>query len=597
MTRIEELEKIIEKNDALYWENGISEISDEEYDKYVNELKEIDPNNSLINKINGTNLGKNKVYHKIPMLSLDKVYSKEELFKWMNKVAQTDSEEFLVQPKYDGISGKYEENILSTRGNGEIGENITNKLPIVNFETNKEDTSFILGEILIKINDFANIFSKIISPSTKKCYKNPRNATAGIMGTDDISFFKEQGAKLTFVDYDLYSYTLKLNEFDSKWEKIEKEILELPYPMDGIVIKIKDKKYGDSLGNTAHHPRSAIAFKFTNPKKETKLIDVEWSFGKGSLTPVAIFEPIDLDGITITRASLANYENLKKLNICIGDYVTVERAGRVIPHVISVRKSNDLNTKNPFIDKCPCCGSHLVVASPEIYCPNKNCFEKQKRRLLFSLRSIGIEGIGLPTIEKIMKSSNIKNLYDFVNISMVQLNDCGFGEITVKNIFNEIQAHRNIKDYQYITSLNIEDVGNEIAKNILNEISLDNLIKCTSVGDLTKIRGVGSVTAEKIIGYFKNNYEYAIKLLSCFFIEKTEKTDNNTKTVCFTGAMEQPRKYYEEIAREKGIVPISNVTSSLTYLVVSDMNSTSSKMKKAQKYGIKILSVDEFMNL
>ena len=179
MSRVEELEKIIEKNDALYWENGISEISDEEYDSYVNELKKLDPNNSLINKIHGTNLGKNKVYHQTPMLSLDKVYSKEDLFKWMNKVAQTDSEEFLIQPKYDGISGRVEKYngclpldmsnyILSTRGNGYIGENITDKLPIINFETKTIECDEMLGEIVIKKDDFENLFFKNYFSKHKK---------------------------------------------------------------------------------------------------------------------------------------------------------------------------------------------------------------------------------------------------------------------------------------------------------------------------------------------------------------------------------------------------------------------------------------------
>lgn len=602
MNRIEELEKLIKENDELYW-GGNPKISDEEYDILVEELKSLDPNNKLVNQVNQlTNLkNENKVQHKIPMLSLDKVYSNEELFKWIKDKSRNSNEEFLIQPKYDGISGKIENynsenSVLSTRGNGFVGENITDKLQIIKFNTEKTKADKILGEIVIRTDDFENQFSKIISPSTKKPYKNPRNAVAGIMGTDDISFFKEQGAKLTFVDYDFYSIAVKSSDFEKVWERIVKSLSELPYPMDGIVIKIKDKEYYDSLGNTAHHPRGAIAFKFKNPQAETKVIGMEWSFGKNYLTPVAILEPVNINGITVERVSVANYENLKKLNLNIGDYVTIERAGDVIPHIISVNKSND--SKSPFIDKCPCCGSNLIIELPEIMCSNENCKEKILRRLLFSIRSIGVDGIGIPTVTKIFNALNIDNLYDFLQLNRIDLMKIGFGEKTANNIVDAIRKSKIVKDYQFITCLNISDVGDEVAKLMLSEYSIEDLMLIKNVNDLTKIKGVGEKTANKVIEFFKNNLQYAIMLRSWFQIELNNNKENDTNgTVCFTGAMEQPRKYYEEIAHNKNLNPINSVSKDLTYLVVADMNSNSSKMQKAKKYGINIITVEEFINL
>lgn len=602
MSRIEELEKLIKKNDEFYWA-GEPQISDEQYDSLVEELKKIDTDNAIVNKVNKlTNLeNSKKVNHITPMLSLDKVYSNEDLFKWVESKSRNQDEIFLIQPKYDGISGKIVnynnglESVLSTRGDGYVGENITNKLPIIKFATNKNSSKELYGEILINKEDFKNKFSKIISTSTKKPYKNPRNATAGIIGTDDVTFFIDQNTMLTFVDYNLYSIEVKSFEFKNSWENIVEQLTKLPYPMDGIVIKLKDKQYFYSLGNTAHHPRGSVAFKFKNPQAKTKVIDIEWSFGKNYLTPVAILEPVDINGITVERVSVANYENICKLNLNIGDNVVIERAGDVIPHIISVEHCSE--SKSPFIEHCPCCGEKLIVELPEIMCPNNNCKEKIIRRLLFSIRTIGIDGIGIPTIKKIVNSLNITNLFDFMKINGVDLLKIGFGQKTTENIIASINKNVVIDDYQFLTSLNISDVGEEVAKLILEEYTIEDLMKIDNVDKLIKIKGIGEITANKVIDYFKNNLEYAMLLRSLFQIKTREKSQDIIGTVCFTGAMEQPRKYYEEIAIEKKLKPVSSVSKDLKYLVVADLNSNSSKTQKAKKYEVAIITVEEFLAL
>lgn len=610
LDKIKELEEIISKNDNLYWA-GNTVISDEEYDAYVEELKKIDPNNKLITRVNETIVSSvGKVNHLKPMLSLDKVYTLQNLFSWVKNKSRDENEMFLIQPKYDGISGKIQnydlflkdvnsvDVVLSTRGNGFIGENISNKLPIIEFKTNKKDSEFIYGEILITKDDFKNIFANIVSPSSKKPYKNPRNATAGIMGCDDIDFFKKQNAKLTFVDYDLNSYEISAKDFESKWEEIENKIISLPYPMDGIVIKLKDKEYGEKLGVTAHHPKNAIAFKFSNPQKDTQLIDVFWSYGKNYLTPVAIFKPIEINGVTITKASLANYSNLKKLNCNIGDIITVERSGDVIPTIIKVKKVENKDNKNLLIEYCPCCKTKLIVKEPEIYCPNNNCEEKIVRRLLFSIRSIGIDGIGIPTLKKIINYFKIDNLYDFMMLNRFDLSKAGFGEKTIENIANSIYKSTNIYDYQLLTCLNITDVGDEVSKLILEKYTFDDLINTVTFDNLINIKGIGEKTASKIIGYIKYNKNYIIQLRSIFSLNRSLKNNFSSDiTVCFTGAMEQPRKYYENIAKEKNIITVNTVSKNLTYLVVADINSNSSKTQKAKKYGITILSLEEFLSL
>lgn len=600
--RIAFLEKEIRKHNDIYWNNskeyGEDEaISDEDYDLLVIELEQLDPDNELVNQVFEQFVSSTEdVKHEVPMLSLDKIYIKQKLFDWVNKKARCEDELFLIQPKYDGISSHLQNNVLSTRGDGVIGKNISDKLSIINIESMKKTFDDLLGEIVIRKDDFENIFSKIVSPSTKKCYKNHRNATAGIMGTDDITFFQKQGAKLTLVDYDLFSFKVKKSNFEDEWEEIVERISSLPYPMDGIVIKLEDQEYGKTLGVTAHHPKNAIAFKFGNPKKETKIVDIEWSFGKNNLTPVAILSPVDINGITIGRASLSNYENVLRLELMIGDTVIVERAGDVIPHIIGVHKNiNELERKNPFITNCPCCNTELKVYLPEIVCPSEDCIEKILRRLLFSIRSIGVEKVGIPTLKKIISNSNVRNLMDFVNLKIDDLISFGFGDKTSENIIEEIKKHKSIEEYEFLTALNIQDVGFEVAKLILSKYSTEDLCVGVQESDFIKIKGIGDVTAKKIINYFNNNKNYVIELKKLFMVK--QKEINNNDKVCFTGAMDLPRKHYEDIAVKKNLNPVSSVTSDLKYLVVADVNSNSSKTQKAKKYGVSIISVEDFLKI
>jgi len=338
----EELIALIEKHNTLYWKNGTPEISDTEYDILLRKLEAINPDHPILQKVHTPAVvTSGKVKHKTPMLSLDKAYSLEELLTWAAKYARNDNEQFLIQPKYDGISANFADGVLATRGDGELGENISDKIELIELETEGYKGPLdrpIRGEIIIRNDDFKNLYSKIKRKDGKH-YKNSRNAVAGIMGLKDITQMVQQNAKLTLIDYDMVSYSVKFANFAEKWTDILQKIKSLPYPMDGLVIKLADKEYGDSLGMTAHHPRSQIAFKFSGVRKETKLLDVEWSFGKNCLTPVALLEPVEIGGVTIKHATLHNIQNIIDRDVHIGDTVTVERAGDVIPELNPWRSS------------------------------------------------------------------------------------------------------------------------------------------------------------------------------------------------------------------------------------------------------------------
>ncbi len=594
----EQLVELISHHDRLYWKNGEPEISDAEYDELVRALQEIAPENELINKVHAPKVATSgKVIHAAPMLSLNKAYSLEEIIEWANKNARSLEEEYLIQPKYDGISANYAGGILATRGDGEEGENITDKLPLLELET----TSYkgpvdrgTRGEIIIRNDDFENLYSNI-KRKDGKSYKNSRNAVAGIMGLKDISDITRQGAKLTLVDYDMISFTSSLKEFAGKWPDILQQIEDLPYPMDGIVIKYADSKYGDSLGNTAHHPRSQIAFKFTNIQKQSKLLGIEWSFGKNCITPVAEIEPVNISGVTITRATLHNAQNIIDKDIHIGDEITVERAGDVIPYIVNATPG--LVRKPALITNCPSCDSELERRGPELCCVNTECPETLLQRLLASVKNIGIDRLGEPNVRKMMTTLNVKTLKDIFHLTVEDILKLeGFKDKSATNLFNEIQNAKDVTDYELIAALNIPTVGKNVAKSILQEYTIEQLRELDEES-LAKINGVGPERAAAIERELLAQSFFLDELMECLNITSSVGNKETEKaTICFTGKMPEKRSYYETIAKERGLEPVKAITSTLSTLVALDADGNSTKLKKARNAGIQIMGLEDWLS-
>ena len=595
-----ELAELIRHHDELYWNKAEPEIQDEEYDYIVRCLREKNPDHPVLSEIHTPSVEADgrKIKHSKPMLSLNKAYTLDEVIEWAEKYARSPDEEFIVQPKYDGISANYENGILATRGDGVFGENITDKISLIELEAPGYKGPLnrpARGEIVIRNDDFKHLYSDI-RRSDGSLYKNSRNAVAGIMGLKDISDIRKQGAKLTLVDYRLISYKLKLKEFRDKWHKIVGEIESLPYPTDGIVIKIADEEYADSLGSTAHHPRSQIAFKFTGIKKETELTDVQWSFGKNCLTPVAVMKPVEIGGITIKHASLHNIQNIIDKDIRIGDRVIVERAGDVIPYIVSAIPGE--NRKSCLIEKCPACNSPLERRGPEICCTNKQCPEILLQRLLASVRSIGIERLGEPTLRKLIKTLNVTSLKDIFNLKYEDLLRIeGFKEKSASNMIKEIDKARKVSDYQVLAALNIPGIGPNVAKMILKHYSLDEL-RNISEEELSEINGIGPERAAWIVKILDEQSDLLDDILSGVTIQYTDRngTEETKPKICFTGKMPEQRSYYEKLAAEHGYEPVKTVTSDLSLLVMNDTSAGSSKKNKAEKYGVKIVSLEDWLD-
>lgn len=601
------IEKITKYRDA-YW-NGEPIATDSEYDILIEKLRKLDKNHPLLNSIEHGNVksSSGKIEHVTPMLSLNKVYNKEDLIKWIKSVSRTENETFFVQPKYDGISCHFNYGVYSTRGNGYVGEDITNVcIAMCNHEPSTCNHHYY-GELVIKKSDFKNIYSKIFRPDGKT-FKNSRNAVAGILSTDDYMYYANQGAIITLIDYDKYSFEMKCNEANEKWDIIRGVINSLDYPMDGIVVKLADKEYGESLGCTAHHPKNAMAFKFENASAETYLKGIEWGMGKENITATAIFEPINLNGVEVTRA----YVPMQSQTLpCInnGDFrefskITVERAGDVIPHITEI-KTNHLGILFK-IDKCPFCGSDIEITKSAIKCINKNCRRKQVHILYEALVMLGVKNIGETTVDIICKELietngleiNLDNWMNFIlksNPLKLISNLEGFGEKSASSIIEETKMICNNDLPKFIASLGIPNVGIKIGTTLTNKFeNIENIINA-NLYEYTNIEGVGKVMSERIYHYFQNNGDYVLKTSKHFNFEEIKNTDI-LKTVCFTGSMRMPRSEMTKLAENAGFKVIDSVTKSLDVLVVADgVDLTSSKCIKAQKYGTQIMRENDFI--
>lgn len=595
---IQELVLLIEYHNQRYWKLGEPEISDDDYDRLMVELRNRDPNHPLLHWVGTPHTASfgGKVKLAKPMLSLDKAYSLEELVEWAQKYIRSKDEWLLAQPKYDGISANFDGTILATRGDGEIGEDISDKLPLIELEapnyTGKLNRP-ARGEIVIRKDDFANLYSQIRKKGGG-VYKNSRNAVAGIMGLKDISDMVRQHAKLTLADYSLVSFKIKFSELSGRFAEIIETVEALPYPTDGVVFKLADTEYSESLGATSHHPRGQIAFKFSGIRRKTKLLAVEWSFGKNALTPVAELEPIEIGGVTIKRATLHNAQNIIDMDIQIHDEVTVERAGDVIPYIVSSEPGE--GRINAMITNCPGCGSTLVRRGPELCCVNPECFETNLQKLTAAVKNFGIEQLGEPTIRKMMLSLGVKKLSDIFKLTQNQLLKLdNFAEKSAANLYREIDTAKHVTDYQFLAALNIPNIGLDIAKILLKHFKLEEL-STLSEDELLNVPGIGEKRAKAIVEVLHSEAQEINGLLAAVEVSQTAQNSSTARpTICFTGKMPEKRSFYENLAAKHGYEAVDSVSQSLSLLVTADISSNSSKTGKAKKLGIPIVELQEFL--
>ena len=586
-----ELEALIKRHDKLYWEEFTFEISDIDYDLLVRKLTAINPNNPILTQLHQSVRGKHKIPFKEPLLSLDKVYSITELVTRCDKIARLDSEVFVIQPKYDGVSVDFNSKILVTTSDSNYGIDISSRIKYINNISNIP----IRGEVVITKSNFQNNVLGKLKTSDGKDFKNTRNAAAGLLNRDGpipgpkvltIIPFSEVGFEMTLND--LKTDTTKLKEAEDYVKNV------LDSPIDGLVIKLKDEQYSKSLGNTSHHPRGQVALKFDTINIESTLMSATWQVGKVTLTPVGNIVPININGTTVKNVNLHNAKYILDRDLHIGDKVFVEKSGEIIPNLI--RSEPGILRTRIQISECPKCGHSLKYKSPELICTNIDCTGKLSRKLYDAVKRLGIETLGLSTIEKIIEQFGIEDITGIFELSIEDFLELdGFANLSAENLFDEIQKVKTIpiEEYKILASLNIKGIGTSLSKSILQKVTLSKLLQMTPE-DLEKMPQIGIGRSFEIYLGIDENAEIINYLRETLNIIPT---DDKKKSICFTGKATESKSFYERIAERNGFEIAKRITQDLTLLVTADLNSTSNKMKTAQSLGVNIINTAQFMSL
>jgi DNA ligase, NAD-dependent len=646
--RMRELVDILNKASRAYYAEDTEIMSNFEYDKLYDELVELEKSTGITLSDSPTihvgyevvsELPKEK--HPAPMLSLDKTKDVDNLADWLG------DQKGLLSWKMDGLTVvlTYDGGELVkavTRGNGEIGEVITaNARTFKNIPVRiaYKGRLVIRGEAVISYSDFEKINSEI--PETDAKYKNPRNLCSGsvrqlnseITAKRNVMFFAfsmvdpedselmdsfENSFNKRFEFLMSQGFTVVEHKYvtkDTVPETVREFAAKLPdndFPSDGLVLVLEDIAYGKSLGMTAKFPRDAIAFKWADEEAETTLLEIEWSPSRtGLINPVAIFEPVDLEGTEVRRASLHNVSYVKDMRLGIGDRIKVYKANMIIPQ-ISENLTQSGNIDIP--DSCPACGGSTEIRNENgtetLVCINPDCPAKNIKlfSLFVSRNAMNIDGISEATLEKFIAEGFIHHLSDLYKLSehrdkIVTLE--GFGEKSYNNILSSIDKSRNCTMAGFLYGLGITGVGVANAKLIVKAFANDfESIMNASEEDLCEIEGVGEVIARDFTNYMSNpdNREEIGRLLSeiNFIIEENNSPqDLAGKTFVITGSLNSfpNRDALKKAIEDRGGKVSGSVSAKTSYLINNDINSNSSKNKNAKKLGIPIITEEDFLKL
>ena len=645
MDRIKELVELLNKAGKSYYSEGRELMSNYEYDALYDELGMLEKETGYILSNSPTvNVGYEvlselpKERHESPMLSLDKTKSPEALAEWLG------SQKGLLSWKLDGLTivltydnGQLQKAV--TRGNGEVGEIITNNARV--FKNVPVTIPFkgklvLRGEAIITYSDFERINEQI--PEADAKYKNPRNLCSGsvrqlnneitaqrnvhffaftLVSAQDIDFdnsrqrqfewLKDQG--FSVVEYKMVTKDTILDTIE--W--FEKTIVTNDFPSDGLVILYDDIAYGDSLGRTAKFPRNAMAFKWTDETAETTLREIEWSASRtGLINPVAVFDPVELEGTQVSRASVHNISIVESLKLGIGDRIKVFKANMIIPQ-IAENLTQSGNLEIPEV--CPVCGGKTQIKQVNdvktLYCINEDCQAKHVKSFahFVSRDALNIDGLSEATLEKFIQHGFLKNFCDLYHLEkfrdeIIALD--GFGEKSYENLLTSVENSRNTTLPKFIYGLGIANVGLSNAKMIVQALGND-IEKVIHAGrqELEKIDGVGAVIADTFASYFENekNKEEFYKLLQEMHIEKAPDNQNNQiltgKVFVITGSLEhfENRNQLKERIEQLGGKVTGSVTGKTSYLINNDSHSTSSKNKTAAKLGDPVITENEFLEM
>ena len=641
--RMKELIKILNKASELYYQKSTSMMTDYEYDKLYDELVNLEKETSMtlsnsptINVEPEILSSLEQVEHPSPMLSLSKTKSIDELISFI------DDKEGLLSWKLDGLTivltyenGKLVSGV--TRGTGIIGEVVTEnvkKFKNIPLSIKYKGKLVLRGEAIIKYSDFKKMNEELDDGEGQ--YKNPRNLCSGsvrqldskvtakrnvnciifalIETSDKISNYKSENFEwLKSQGFEVVEH-VKVNKNNMKEKVLEfkEKIKTYDIPSDGLVLTFNDIEYGNSLGTTAKYPKHSIAFKWQDETAETTLKEVDWMTSRtGLINPVAVFDPVELEGTIISRASLHNISILKELKLGIGDKILVYKANMIIPQVASnITQSNNLKIPNT----CPVCKKEAKIINSNdieyLYCTNEFCFAKlmKKLSLFVSRNGMNIEGISDAILSKLINEKIIKNYTDIYKLKDYKekiINFEGFGEKSYNNLIESIEKSKKVHLANFIYALGIPDIGLSRAKLICKNFNNNfETILNLDYERLSQINGIGDIIAKEWVETF-NNIEFKKEINK--LIKEITITDNNTKnletlkekTFVITGNVESFKNRDEliEYIESLGGKVVKAISKNVNYLINNDITSTSTKNIKAKELGIKIISEKDLLNL
>ena len=657
--RIEELRKLIRHHDYLYYVLNKPEISDAEYDKLMRELQQLEEMypefitpDSPTQRVGAPPAEEFKtVAHLKPMLSLDNAFNEEEMRRFDERIKRELGKENVVytaEPKLDGLSVElvYENGVFvrgSTRGDGYNGEDVTENLKTIRavplrLREGKYGIPRLLavrGEVIMHIHDFEELNKKLIERGEEPL-ANPRNAAAGSLRRLDPKETAERPLDIFFYEImvveglkintqwealeHLREWGLKTNPLVKRCKNID-EVIEyynemkekreqLSYEIDGIVVKVDNLEDQEKLGIKARSPRWAIAYKFPPREKITQVMDIIVQVGRtGTLTPVALLKPVDVSGVTVSRATLHNFDYIREKDVRIGDWVKVIRAGDVIPEVVEVIKEKRTGKEKIFQmpDKCPVCGSHVVREGAYYRCTGGLSCPAQLKRSIAHYASKGamdIEGLGPKIVDLLVDKGLVKRISDLYKLTIPDLLRLpGFALKSAKNLIESIEKSKERSLDRFIYALGIPNVGEHMAKVLAERFkTLDNLMNAREI-ELLAVPEVGPETARSIVDFFREpkNREEIQRLKELGVkatFEKMEKKEGilKGKVFVFTGALKSfTREEAKRIVEELGGRAVSNVSRNVDYVVVGE--NPGSKYERAKQLGLKIINEEEFKKL
>ncbi len=658
--KLEELRQAIRRHDELYYVHSRPEISDAEYDRLFRELEDLErqfpesiTQDSPTQRVGGTPLSQfQKVQHEFPLLSLDSEVTEESIRAFDERVCRELGEELVsysAEPKFDGLSVEltYEQGVFvrgATRGDGSIGEDVTHNLRTIRSLPLrlKKRTDFpshvvVRGEVFIKLPDFHQLNQRLTEMG-ENTFANPRNAASGALRQLDPHITAQRSLTITCYDFMsegegkpathdkavscLESWGLPIPPFRHNCQNIDEAIIfhiemteqrdRLPFEIDGIVIKVNRFDWQKQLGEKSRSPRWAIAFKFPARKEFTKVRAIAVSVGRtGALTPIAMLDPVDIGGVTVSRASLHNMEEVIRKDIRVGDTVKVERAGDVIPDIVErIEIAGEQRTER-FVspEHCPVCQSHTIQEGPVLYCTGQTVCSAQLKGLLehyVSKGAMNIEGLGKKTIAQFVDEELVKDLADLYSLEKEQLLKLeGFAEKSATQLLDGLEKSKQAALPRFLIGLGIRHVGTHIAKVLAQHYGSLEKIQIASKEDLQEIHEIGPEIAANVESFFQeeSNLQVIQRMRDLGVqVEEIEIETRGThrpfagQSFVLTGTLAaMTRNEAKQAIEALGGRVISSVSKKTDYVVAG--KDPGSKLDKAQSLEVKVLDESAFKSL